>query len=151
MKTFIKVGEYKGYFIMITRKNGYYGMANGPWGWWRGLEATSPYRARIGGEGLEREWIGGQRMRRPGEKEEEDRIAAAEIEEFLLENDRLPPRERERSRDREEREEDEEAEKERRKERKEWRETEKERREKRRKGLSESYSWDWSFLEKKNH
>ena len=151
MKTFIKVGGNIGYFIMITRKNGYYGMANGPWGWWRGLEATSPYRARIGGEGLEREWIGGQRMRRPGEKEEEDRIAAAEIEEFLLENDRLPPRERERSRDREEREEDEEAKEERRKERREWRETERERREKRRKGLSESYSWDWNFLEKKNH
>ena len=134
---------------MMTRKNGYYGVANGPWGWWRGLDATSPYRAKIGGEGLEREWVNGQRLRRPGEKEEEDRIAAAEIEEFLLENNREPPRERERSRDREEREEEEEAREEREKEKKEWRETERERREKRRKGLSESFTWDWSFLDKK--
>lgn len=135
---------------MMTRKNGYYGVANGPWGWWRGLDATSPYRAKIGGEGLEKEWVNGARQRRPGEKEEEDRIAAAEIEEFLLENNREPPRERERSRDREEREEEEEeAREEREREKKEWRETEKERREKRRKGLSESYNWDWSFLDKK--
>ena len=126
---FIKVDGNIGY-LMISRKNGYYGMANGPWGWWGGLDATSPYRARIGGEGVEKEWVNGQRQRRPGEKEEEDRIAAGEIAEFLLENDRVPPRERE-------------------KEKKEWRETERERREKRRKGLSESYSWDWSFLDKK--
>ena len=149
MKKFIKVDGNIGYLKMMTRKNGYYGVANGPWGWWRGLDATSPYRAKIGGEGLEKEWVNGARQRRPGEKEEEDRIAAAEIEEFLLENNREPPRERERSRDREEREEEEEAREEREKEKKEWRETERERREKRRKGLSESYSWDWSFLDKK--
>ena len=148
MKKFIKVDGNIGY-LMISRKNGYYGVANGPWGWWGGLDATSPYRARIGGEGLEKEWVNGQRKRRPGEKEEEDRIAAREIEEFLLENDRMPPRERERSRDREEREEEEEAREEREKEKKEWRETERERKEKRRKGLSESYAWDWSFLDKK--
>ena len=148
MKMFIKVDGNKGYLIMITRKHNYYGMANGPWGWWGGLDATSPYRARIGGEGLEKEWVNGQRKRRPGEKEEEDRIAAREIEEYLLENERsVPPRER--SRDREEREEEEEARKEREKEKKEWRETERERKEKRRKGLSESFTWDWSFLDKK--
>ncbi len=147
MKKFIKVDGNIGYLKMISRKSCYYGMANGPWGWWGGLSATSPYRAKIGGEGLEKEWVAGQRLRRPGEKEEEDRIAAAEIEEFLLENDRVPPR-RERSRDREEREE-EEAREEREEEKKEWRETERERREKRRKGLSESYNWDWSFLDKK--
>ena len=149
MKKFIKVDGNIGYLKMMTRKNGYYGVANGPWGWWRGLDATSPYRAKIGGEGLEKEWVNGARQRRPGEKEEEDRIAAAEIEEFLLENNREPPRERERSRDREEREEEEEAREEREREKKEWRETERERREKRRKGLSESYNWDWSFLDKK--
>ena len=151
MKKFIKVDGNIGY-LMMTRKNGYYGMANGPWGWWRGLDATSPYRAKIGGEGLEKEWVNGARQRRPGEKEEEDRIAAVEIEEFLLENNREPPRER--SRDREEREEEEEEERareEREKEKKEWRETEREKREKRRKGLSESYSWDWSFLDKKKN
>ena len=147
MKKFIKVGGNIGY-LMITRKNGYYGVANGPWGWWRGLDATSPYRAKIGGEGLEKAWVNGQRLRRPGEKEEEDRVAAGEIEEYLLENDRVvPPRER--SRDREEREEEEEAREEREKEKKEWRETERERREKRKKGLSESFTWDWSFLNKK--
>lgn len=149
MKKFIKVDGNIGYLKMMTRKNGYYGVANGPWGWWRGLDATSPYRAKIGGEGLEKEWVNGARQRRPGEKEEEDRIAAAEIEEFLLENNREPPRERERSRDREEREEEEEAREEREREKKEWRETERERKEKRRKGLSESYTWDWSFLDKK--
>ena len=149
MKKFIKVDGNIGYLKMMTRKNGYYGVANGPWGWWRGLDATSPYRAKIGGEGLEKEWVNGARQRRPGEKEEEDRIAAAEIEEFLLENNREPPRERERSRDREEREEEEEAREEREREKKEWRETERERKEKRRKGLSESYAWDWSFLDKK--
>ncbi len=148
MKKFIKVDGNIGYLKMISRKSCYYGMANGPWGWWGGLSATSPYRAKIGGEGLEKEWVAGQRLRRPGEKEEEDRIAAAEIEEYLLENNREPPRERERSRDREEREE-EEAREEREEEKKEWRETERERREKRRKGLSESYNWDWSFLDKK--
>ena len=150
MKKFIKVDGNIGYLKMMTRKNGYYGVANGPWGWWRGLDATSPYRAKIGGEGLEKEWVNGARQRRPGEKEEEDRIAAAEIEEFLLENNREPPRERERSRDREEREEEEEeAREEREREKKEWRETERERREKRKKGLSESFTWDWSFLDKK--
>lgn len=149
MKKFIKVDGNIGYLKMMTRKNGYYGVANGPWGWWRGLDATSPYRAKIGGEGLEKEWVNGARLRRPGEKEEEDRIAAAEVEEFLLENNREPPRERERSRDREEREEEEEAREEREREKKEWRETERERREKRRKGLSESFTWDWSFLDKK--
>lgn len=150
MKKFIKVDGNIGYLEMISRKYSYYGMANGPWGWWGGLDSTSPYRARIGGEGVEKEWVNGQRQRRPGEKEEEDRIAAREIEEFLLENDRVPPRER--SRDREEREEEEEEERareEREKEKKEWRETERERKEKRRKGLSESYTWDWSFLDKK--
>ena len=148
MKMFIKVDGNIGY-LMISRKNGYYGMANGPWGWWGGLDATSPYRARIGGEGVEKEWVNGQRQRRPGEKEEEDRIAAREIEEYLLENDRVPPQ-RERSRDREEREEEEEeAREEREREKKEWRETERERREKRKKGLSESFTWDWSFLDKK--
>ena len=91
MKKFIKVDGNIGYLKMMTRKNGYYGVANGPWGWWRGLDATSPYRAKIGGEGLEKEWVNGARQRRPGEKEEEDRIAAAEIEEFLLENNREPP------------------------------------------------------------
>ena len=149
MKMFIKVDGNIGY-LMITRNNGYYGVANGPWGWWGGLDATSPYRERIGGEGVEKEWVNGQRQRRPGEKEEEDRIAAREIEDFLLENDRVPPRER--SRDREEREEEEEEERareEREREKKEWRETEREKREKRRKGLSESYNWDWSFLDKK--
>ena len=90
MKKFIKVDGNIGY-LMITRKNGYYGVANGPWGWWHGLNASSPYRAKIGGEGLEKEWVGGQRMRRPGEKEEEPTIAAREIEEYLLENDRVPP------------------------------------------------------------
>ena len=150
MKKFIKVDGNIGY-LMISRKNGYYGVANGPWGWWHGLNASSPYRAKIGGEGLEKEWVGGQRLRRPGEKEEEDKMAAREIEEYLLENDRVPPQ-RERSRDREEKEEEEEEERareERRREKKEWEETERGEREKRRKGLSERYSWDWSFLNKK--